>query len=109
VTAVACGRHVSGLVETAQLLVSEVVTNAVMHGSPPLSILVGCRGPDGLLVEVGDGSTARPQERTPSAADESGRGIALLNQLADEWGVQPLPESGKKVWFTLRESDSAVR
>ena len=83
------------------LLISETVTNAVVHASSPLSVAVDCDG-SVLDVRVRDASPATPQQRAPTAYDEDGRGLVLLQRLADHWGVTPLPPGGKEVWFQLR-------
>ncbi|HSA53102.1 MAG TPA: ATP-binding protein [Yinghuangia sp.] len=92
---------------TAQLLLSELVTNACRHARPlPHGrVTVRCAlSPTGTLrVEVTDGypvELARP--RHPSPTDISGRGLALVASLANAWGSQLLPDTtGKIVWFEL--------
>ena len=85
------------------LLVSEMVTNAVRHGAPP--VLLEVVVDDGtVVVAVGDGSSRQP---TLSAADddaEGGRGMALVELLADEHGVRSDPP-GKTVWVAVRRPD----
>jgi anti-sigma regulatory factor (Ser/Thr protein kinase) len=94
--------HVSDEVRnTVRLLVSEVVTNGVRHGSAsePVELDVRDRG-DELEVEVrdlGDGFAAAPRRM---ATDEvGGWGLFLVEQLADRWGVAQ--DSGTRVWFTV--------
>jgi anti-sigma regulatory factor (Ser/Thr protein kinase) len=81
------------------LLASEVVTNALRHGTGPISL--GCRA-DTLTVriEVADDSRARPTVRTAEEDDESGRGMFLVDALASDWGVTDTP-TGKTVWFEV--------
>lgn len=87
------------LVETAQLLVSEVVTNALVHAGTPIGIHASV-GDDGLRVEVSDGSTQAPAPRSYAAMAGTGRGLRLLQQLVDRWGTLARPD-GKTVWFEL--------
>jgi anti-sigma regulatory factor (Ser/Thr protein kinase) len=91
--------------ETAVLLLSELVTNAVRHSRVRgRRIEVRCVLRDGLLrVEVSDAGTGAPVARTAGADDESGRGLALVAALAADWGVRPRRHGiGKTVWFECR-------
>jgi anti-sigma regulatory factor (Ser/Thr protein kinase) len=78
------------------LIVSELVTNAVVHARPPLTLrlVIDARR---LRVEVEDGDSHEPTPRTPSAHGERGRGLSLVAGLCSRWGVRPAP-SGKVVW-----------
>jgi serine phosphatase RsbU (regulator of sigma subunit)/PAS domain-containing protein/anti-sigma regulatory factor (Ser/Thr protein kinase) len=90
------------LVETAILLASELVTNAVVHAEGTVRIGLE-RSPGRVRVTVGDTSTAEPQLRHAPQDSPSGRGIYLVDQLADRWGVD-VHGDGKTVWFELRTS-----
>lgn len=92
------GRH--DLAENAELLVSEVVTNALVHAGTAveLSATVEDEGP--LRIEVQDGSTHLPVTRDYSELAGTGRGLRMLEQLVDRWGVHP-KDDGKVVWFEL--------
>jgi GAF domain-containing protein/anti-sigma regulatory factor (Ser/Thr protein kinase) len=87
------------LFDTAALLVSELVTNAVVHARTSVGLRVSAVG-DRLRVEVADGSRARPvrQDFRPEAT--GGRGLLLLDRLATTWEVRRTPD-GKTVWFEL--------
>ena len=86
--------------ETAELLITELVANAARHAGGQVRVQVGLRS-DHLLVEVLDSSAALPISGPDvDWESESGRGIALVEALADRWGADPLP-SGKRVWFEL--------
>jgi anti-sigma regulatory factor (Ser/Thr protein kinase) len=89
----------ASLAYTAQLLVSELVTNAVRHshGRPVALRLV--RG-DTLLCEVEDDDHELPALRPAGPADEAGRGLRVVSTLAREWGTSRTT-SGKTVWFEL--------
>ena len=88
------------LADTAALLTSEVVTNAVLHARTPVDVLVR-RLRDGIAVEVSDGSRVRPRGRRTTPQSTTGRGMALLDQLASTWDVK-VRSNGKTVRFTLR-------
>jgi anti-sigma regulatory factor (Ser/Thr protein kinase) len=86
-------------VDTALLLTSELVTNAVIHGHSDVQLQVCTNG--GLLrVDVGDDNSRLPrrQPADPNALD--GRGLAIVELLATRWGVDEEP-IGKTVWFEL--------
>ena len=82
-------------VEDAVLLVSEVVTNAVVHASSAPRLLVTVVG-DRLRIEVHDMSRALPVMQASSAAI-GGRGLRIVDQLADAWGTA-MTSTGKVVW-----------
>lgn len=85
--------------DTAALLVSELVTNAVVHGSGEVEVRAVVAGTR-LRVEVCDGSLQLPRAGHPGADSESGRGVMLVETLADAWGAEIVP-GGKRVWFEL--------
>lgn len=95
-----CLEHHIEVLEDAVLLVSELVTNSVLHGGPPVVVAVDCDG-EALRVRVRDGSTALPARRQAQRVDEGGRGLELVANLSQDWGVDPV-EDGKHVWFVLR-------
>src|SRR4051794_22601067 len=87
--------------ETAALLVSELVTNAIIHGKTSATIEVH-RPPDRLRVSVRDDNPVLPAIGDhPKLTAESGRGMQIVSVLADAWGVEKLG-SGKAIWFELR-------
>ncbi|MFB7991540.1 ATP-binding protein [Streptomyces sp. NPDC056002] len=86
--------------ETAELLTSELVTNALVHTDHD-AVLTATVGPKRLRVEVRDFVGRRPRLRVPVADDgTNGRGLLLVQSLADAWGVRALGV-GKVVWFEL--------
>lgn len=91
------------LVETAVLLVSEVVTNALLHAGTPIDVAAHL-DEDGLRVEVGDGSLHLPVRRRYATTAGTGRGLMMLEQLVDDWGVSRGTD-GKTVWFRLDAGD----
>ncbi|MEU9303357.1 ATP-binding protein [Streptomyces sp. NPDC048269] len=88
--------------EVAELLVTELVTNALVHteqGAEVSASLASTR----LRVEVRDYASRRPLQYVPAADDGThGRGLMLVQALADAWGVEAVePGRGKVVWFEL--------
>ncbi|MEU4996827.1 ATP-binding protein [Streptomyces sp. NPDC021622] len=89
-----------GRSEIAELLTSELVTNALVHTDHD-AILTATVGPGRLRVEVRDFVGRRPKLRVPNADDGThGRGLVLVQSLADAWGVRA-HGVGKVVWFEL--------
>lgn len=84
-----------------ELLVSEVVANAVLHGRGPVGVAVGCQ-PGEVIVAVDDVSPEPPQVKSVGLEATGGRGVALVAALSQAWGWQPHPP-GKRVWFRLSE------
>jgi anti-sigma regulatory factor (Ser/Thr protein kinase) len=88
----------SDLVDTADLLISELVANAALHGDGPIE--VGLLRGTTLVMEVADASPAPPLLRTSDPLAETGRGLRLINSLAQRWGTRRAG-SGKIVWCEL--------
>ncbi|WP_318208173.1 MULTISPECIES: SpoIIE family protein phosphatase [unclassified Streptomyces] len=94
--------------DSAVLMVSEMVTNVLVHtdGDALLVAEVACgEKARRLRVEVSDGSDELPHKRHPGEMASSGRGLVLMEMLADAWGVDPRGD-GKAIWFELNEPDS---
>ena len=87
------------------LAVSELVTNAVLHGREPI-VLRLVRGERSVRVEVQDGSPVSPSFSMLDPTAVTGRGLMLISAASDRWGVEPTPE-GKQVWFELLEGGRA--
>ncbi len=88
------------LTETASLLVSELVTNAIVHARTPFELGIRA-GPDGVHVSVRDGSGVLPQPRHYGRAATTGRGMSLVDRMSDRHGTEPDGPAGKTVWFEL--------
>jgi hypothetical protein len=128
-TAVPCARlHVKHvlrewqqetLADTVELVVSELVTNAVRAsigllssefaghwapGQPPVRLWLAADG-QFAVVQVWDASDALPERQEAELDAESGRGLMLVDSLADDWGsYTPEASSGKVVWAVVRET-----
>ncbi|GAA3847870.1 ATP-binding SpoIIE family protein phosphatase [Streptomyces sedi] len=99
----------SDVVDGAVLLLSEVLTNVLTHTDGDAMTVAetgGLVGDRTLRVEVTDASDALPQRREPGELASSGRGLLLLEELADAWGAQPRG-AGKTIWFELGERSGA--
>ncbi|MER6531013.1 SpoIIE family protein phosphatase [Streptomyces sp. NPDC001508] len=89
------------LTDSVELLVSEVVTNAVRYASRPVTLRL--LRTDVLRCEVGDDVPQLPRLRQARATDEGGRGLYLVNKMARRWGATRL-STGKVVWFELNRT-----
>lgn len=85
--------------DTVALLVSEVATNALVHGAGRVRVRVRPT-PHGLRVEVHDEDQTLPSRRRATPMDEGGRGIALVDALSSGWGAETT-DDGKTVWFEV--------
>ncbi len=89
------------LTETALLLVSELATNAIRHGAPPVRLSLRLES-DRLRVEITDGSPSLPRLIQPGPDQVGGRGLQIVQELAARWGAQASRQHlGKTVWFEL--------
>ena len=86
------------LSDTVVLLVSEVVTNAVLYGGSPVRLRLSPIGDDGVRVEVRDASVVLPVTKRYSDTAATGRGLVLVEAMSDGWGTSPEGD-GKVVWF----------
>jgi anti-sigma regulatory factor (Ser/Thr protein kinase) len=82
-----------------ELLVSELVTNAVLHARSEVELRLS-NSADAVRVDVVDASTRPPVLRTRDDAAMTGRGLALVAELSAQWGVEET-EGGKSVWFVV--------
>ncbi|MEU6119093.1 ATP-binding protein [Streptomyces sp. NPDC047117] len=88
----------TGRSDIAELLISELVTNALVHTDR--GAVVTATVTDRLRVEVRDFVSRRPRSRRPTTEGTSGRGLMLVRSLADAWGIR-MHGVGKCVWFEL--------
>ncbi|MEU9119902.1 SpoIIE family protein phosphatase [Streptomyces sp. NPDC048506] len=83
---------------TTELIVSELVTNAIRHGSGPITLRLIRQ--DALICEVFDGGSTAPHLRHARTTDEGGRGLFIVAQLTRRWGTRYTP-TGKVIWTEL--------
>lgn len=87
------------LCDDVELVVSELVTNAVRAGSPTITVQVSLESA-AVFVRVSDEAVGWPEERQAGVHDTSGRGLPLVSALSKSWGVR-IVEHGKVVWAAL--------
>lgn len=80
---------------TTELILSELVTNAIRYGSGTIQVRV--LRDRSLICEVSDNSSTSPRLRYAATTDEGGRGLFLVAQLAERWGTRYTP-AGKVIW-----------
>lgn len=81
---------------TTELILSELVTNAIRYGASPISLRL-LRDRDSLICEVGDGTSTSPHLRRAAFTDEGGRGLFLVAQMSRRWGTR-YTDRGKIIW-----------
>lgn len=105
-----CDQHDGSCLEDGLLLLSEVVTNAVLHAGPPLAVHYDFRGDDTLEIAVHDGSRKLVVDPNPEGElvpgpegldiAEHGRGLPLVQVVAADWSCEP-DDLGKTVTFSI--------
>jgi anti-sigma regulatory factor (Ser/Thr protein kinase) len=86
------------VVEAAELLTSELAANCVRHARSEFEVTIDSRGP--IRVEVTDSGEGEPRVLSPALRTPSGRGLRIVDQVSDVWGITARA-TGKTVWFTL--------
>ncbi|MGW1033122.1 SpoIIE family protein phosphatase [Streptomyces antibioticus] len=81
---------------TTELILSELVTNAIRYGASPIGLRL-LRDRDSLICEVADGTSTSPHLRRAASTDEGGRGLFLVAQLSRRWGTR-YTDRGKIIW-----------
>jgi anti-sigma regulatory factor (Ser/Thr protein kinase) len=90
------------VIDVVQLMVSELASNCVLHTAAEFEVCI-IRGAGMLRVEVTDSGRGLPVLRHPGTGDLRGRGLVIVKELADEWGVvRRVGQTGKMVWFAVR-------
>ncbi|MGV9564332.1 SpoIIE family protein phosphatase [Streptomyces sp. NPDC003480] len=98
---------------TAELVLSELITNAIRYGTEPITVRllrmepVGGAGAGTLILEVCDGSSTAPRLRRAKTTDEGGRGLFLVARLTERWGTRYTPH-GKVIWAEQSLHDGAA-
>ena len=95
------------LVDAASLVVSELVTNAVLHARTPVHLTLEQHA-DGVRVAVRDLADGVPARKEPLSLGSTGRGLLLLEAYSRSWGVDTHPGGGKTVWALLTEASVAA-
>jgi len=88
------------VIETVALMASELASNCVRHADSQFEMAVIQAGPE-IRVEATDRGRGEPVLRNPAPTDPTGRGLQIVDMLAEDWGVEPLAGRGKTVWFTV--------
>jgi PAS domain S-box-containing protein len=91
--------------DAAELAVSELVTNGVLHAHTPLTVAVRCTA-EGLRVEVRDTNPMHPAQRQYGHQATTGRGMALVAAVTTSHGVAEIASGGKAVWFTISAQEA---
>jgi anti-sigma regulatory factor (Ser/Thr protein kinase) len=85
------------LTDEIQLVVSELVTNALLHAQTPFTVVLRAFE-QSVLVEVRDGSPFEPSRVATPHLDTAGRGMTIVDVVSRAWGVTSAPDGGKSVW-----------
>ena len=85
--------------EAAELMTSELATNCVRHAHSDFELAIHLSR-RAIRVEVSDHGEGQPVVRSPTPREQSGRGLRIVQELAEDWGITPSP-NGKLVWFAL--------
>ena len=93
------------LVDVATLLASELVANAILHAGSAIDVVARI-DPRRLRIEVYDDNPRLPVRKHYSTTSATGRGLLLVERLAEEWGSETMA-SGKRVWFELDQASPA--
>ena len=93
-------------VDELVLITSELVTNAFLHGRPPVDLRLRRSGTE-VVLEVQDRAALRPRRRLAEDDDENGRGMLIVSTLADAWGTRSIG-TGKSVWCTRNVETAAA-
>jgi serine phosphatase RsbU (regulator of sigma subunit) len=96
----------AAMVQDAALIAAELLANARQHGVPPVQVCVQGTGGH-IRIEVRDSSSRGPVRLAPSDENMTGRGLALVEALATQWGVTALPDGRKSVWARLSSREEA--
>ncbi|HZT66750.1 MAG TPA: ATP-binding protein [Acidimicrobiales bacterium] len=102
----ALSSHTEDITDRAEVMVSELATNALRHTGTSFTVTVTVTVTH-IRVEVSDAGAGRPEKRSPSALETSGRGLQIVEALSDHWEVVPAHPSGKTVLFELQLSAAA--
>ena len=100
-----CPEHGTIAMDALLLVASELVTNALRHGRPPIGLRLSCLASE-VRLSVSDTGSGLPREQGTGTC--GGLGLVLIAQIAREWGTSPSP-SGKEVWCRVPTGMLPVR
>jgi anti-sigma regulatory factor (Ser/Thr protein kinase) len=86
--------------DAANLMVSELATNALVHASSGFDVDVD-RTEAAVRISVTDQGSGRPERQSPNSSEPHGRGLQIVEALSDDWGTSSSAETGKTVWFQI--------
>ena len=95
------------VLDDAVLVMSELITNAVLHAQGQLTVRLRTASGGSVRLEVQDGSTRLPRLRGYGNDATTGRGLRMVADLSAEWGVEPM-SVGKRVWARIRPAQGAA-
>jgi PAS domain S-box-containing protein len=98
--------HADELLDVATLLTSELVTNGIVHAHTELGVVVDVTDRS-VRIEVTDGNPGLPARRDYDDSAMTGRGLEMVELLSNEFGVEPIDDDGKRVWFRLVRGDAS--
>lgn len=96
------------LLHDVQLALTELVSNAMLHGAPPVAVRLLRQDDGAVRVEVEDAGHQLLVMPVPSTDAMTGRGLSLVAALADSWGVDPGIGGGKSIWVVLRSGQQGA-
>jgi anti-sigma regulatory factor (Ser/Thr protein kinase) len=97
----------SEIQDAVLLMVSEISTNALVHASTGFEVIIE-RSVAGVMISITDRGDGTLAVRSPDSHEPHGRGLRIVQALADDWGVIPSPESGKTVWFRMSFEGTSI-
>lgn len=103
-----CAHGLAAIVDSAQLVVSELATNAVVHTGTPFTVTLRRLGQLVVLL-VADSSELAPSVQPSRTLATSGMGLQVVGAVSDSWGVQAEPAGGKSVWASFDVVPPVVR
>jgi anti-sigma regulatory factor (Ser/Thr protein kinase) len=95
------------LVESVVLMVSELTTNAILHARTEFTLEIETSD-DNVRITVSDAGPGDPALKTPARDTTTGRGLQIVERLADQWGIVD-GSPGKSVWFVVRTGTGGAR
>ena len=95
------------LQDSANLMVSELATNALVHASSGFIVSID-RSDAAVTISVTDRGDGTPAIQSPSSSEPHGRGLRIVEALSDDWGITSTAGTGKTVWFRMSLRSTSV-